>query len=178
MVANNNGQYQQFTSVNPEECLLMVPESAIVDYILAPVWGAYGNMQLHNLKYYTLTTLSSDASMGYTSTGRSYVANSVATIYAYANGGYAFKQWSDGNMENPRSLIVTSDTNVSLMMSNADITINPVAIKIILIKDTLLAVLISVLLIFQSLNQPFLALFQCPKVQELLEPHLQVNHQF
>lgn len=113
MVANNNGQYQQFTSVNPEECLLMVPESAIVDYILAPVWGAYGNMQLHNLKYYTLTTLSSDASMGYTSTGRSYVANSVATIYAYANGGYAFKQWSDGNMENPRSLIVTSDTTLT-----------------------------------------------------------------
>lgn len=112
VVANNNDQYQQFTSVDPEECLLMVPESAFVDYILAPVWGAYGNMQLHNLKYYTLTTLSSDATMGYTSIGRSYVANSIATIQAYANDGYAFKQWNDGNTNNPRNMLITSDTTL------------------------------------------------------------------
>ena len=32
------------------------------------------------------------------------------TIQAYPNQGYAFKQWSDGNTENPRSVILTCDT--------------------------------------------------------------------
>ena len=40
-----------------------------------------------------------------------YNHGATATISATANSGYRFVQWSDGNTENPRTLIVTGDAN-------------------------------------------------------------------
>ena len=39
-------------------------------------------------------------------------ADNSATITATANKGYRFMKWSDGNTENPRTIIVTSDVNL------------------------------------------------------------------
>lgn len=36
--------------------------------------------------------------------------NNSATITAYANSGYLFDHWSDGNTDNPRTISVTSDS--------------------------------------------------------------------
>lgn len=36
--------------------------------------------------------------------------NNSATITAYANSGYQFDHWSDGNTDNPRTISVTSDS--------------------------------------------------------------------
>ncbi len=40
-----------------------------------------------------------------------YIDGSQATILAIANKGYAFVKWSDGNTENPRTIIANSDLN-------------------------------------------------------------------
>lgn len=39
--------------------------------------------------------------------------NPTAVFNAIANDGYSFSYWSDGNSDNPRSLIVTQDTSIT-----------------------------------------------------------------
>ena len=43
----------------------------------------------------------------------------TAVFNAIPNSGYRFDHWSDGNTENPRSLIVTSDTNIAAYFAAA-----------------------------------------------------------
>ena len=43
----------------------------------------------------------------------------TAVFNAIPNSGYCFDHWSDGNTENPRSLIVTSDTNIAAYFAAA-----------------------------------------------------------
>ena len=67
----------------------------------------------YNLKYpapnYTLT-LSSNETQGTIRTIRALACNNdTAIIYAQANAGYHFTSWSDGNIDNPRTLIMTQD---------------------------------------------------------------------
>ncbi len=59
---------------------------------------------------YTLTAGSSDATMGSVTGGGTYNAGATATLTATPNTGYRFVQWQDGNTDNPRTVIVTSDT--------------------------------------------------------------------
>ena len=71
------------------------------------------NWEYYNLEYpeanYTLT-LSSDEAQGTINTLRSLACNNdTAVIYAQANTGYQFTSWSDGNTDNPRTLIMTQD---------------------------------------------------------------------
>ena len=57
-----------------------------------------------------VSVLSNDESMGTTS-GRMYVADSTKVdISASALEGYYFSKWSDGNTDNPRTILVTQDT--------------------------------------------------------------------
>lgn len=67
----------------------------------------------YNLEYpeanYTLT-LSSDEAQGTINTLHALECNNdTAVIYAQANTGYQFTSWSDGNTDNPRTLIMTQD---------------------------------------------------------------------
>lgn len=67
----------------------------------------------YNLEYpeanYTLT-LSSDEAQGTINTLHALECNNdTAVIYAQANAGYHFTSWSDGNIDNPRTLIMTQD---------------------------------------------------------------------
>lgn len=71
------------------------------------------NWEYYNLEYpeanYTLT-LSSDEAQGTINTLRSLACNNdTAVIYAQANTGYQFTSWSDGNTDNPRTIIMTQD---------------------------------------------------------------------
>ena len=58
---------------------------------------------------FTITALSSNASMGSVTGGGNYAENATATLTATANDGYAFAQWQDGNTDNPRSITVTEN---------------------------------------------------------------------
>ena len=61
----------------------------------------------------TLTVLSNDATMGYVSGSGIYKTGEVVTISATANQGYHFVQWSDGNTDNPRTIVLTQDTTLT-----------------------------------------------------------------
>ena len=55
----------------------------------------------------TITVTVNDATMG----SASYTLDgNTAVLTATANEGYSFLTWSDGNMENPRTVTITSDT--------------------------------------------------------------------
>ncbi len=78
-------------------------------------YAAYQNSTWsnYNLEYqepnYTLT-LSSDTTQGTIRTHRALACNNdTAIIYAQANIGYHFTSWSDGNTDNPRTIIMTQD---------------------------------------------------------------------
>lgn len=64
----------------------------------------------HITQYYTLTVLSDNPTMGTVSPGGTYEENSDVTIEAFANNGYHFTQWNDANTQNPRQIVLTSDT--------------------------------------------------------------------
>ena len=58
---------------------------------------------------FTITTAVNDDAMGSVTEGGEYAYGSEITLTAIANSGYRFAQWSDGNTENPRTIIVTEN---------------------------------------------------------------------
>lgn len=59
---------------------------------------------------YVLCLDVNDAAMGSVAGGGLYRMGETATLTATANEGYRFVGWQDGNTDNPRSIIVVSDT--------------------------------------------------------------------
>ncbi|MBQ9418620.1 MAG: S8 family serine peptidase [Bacteroidales bacterium] len=60
---------------------------------------------------YTLTANSANIMQGMVSGGGTYNSGSTATLTATAASGYHFLRWQDGNTDNPRSIVVTQDSN-------------------------------------------------------------------
>ncbi|MBO7585708.1 MAG: hypothetical protein J6T13_00810 [Bacteroidales bacterium] len=58
---------------------------------------------------YTITVGVNDASMGSATGGGKYDVNTEVTLTATPNTGYDFVKWSDGNTDNPRTVVVTAD---------------------------------------------------------------------
>ena len=78
---------------------------------------------------YAITVGSNNAKMGSVSGGGTFDYLTTASISATANYGYAFKQWNDGNYDNPRRVTITRDTaftavfvpdEVSVAVASAD----------------------------------------------------------
>ena len=63
----------------------------------------------NNATQYTLTVNSADPTMGSVSGGGTYNEDAAATLTATANSGYHFTHWQDGNTQNPRTIIVSSN---------------------------------------------------------------------
>ena len=57
-----------------------------------------------------LTLVSSDDNRGSVYWGGQFKPNTSVEILAYPNWGYHFTQWSDGNTDNPRTIVLTCDT--------------------------------------------------------------------
>jgi hypothetical protein len=60
---------------------------------------------------YYVSAIANHSSMGSVSGSGEYALNAIATITATPNSGYQFVQWNDNVIDNPRTLIVTSDMN-------------------------------------------------------------------
>jgi hypothetical protein len=58
---------------------------------------------------YTISVYSHDNSRGIVSGGGTYEEGTLVTLTATANSDYKFKEWHDGNTDNPRMIIVTQD---------------------------------------------------------------------
>ncbi|MBE6312410.1 MAG: hypothetical protein E7076_04585 [Bacteroidales bacterium] len=69
----------------------------------------------------TITVTSNNSQYGTVSGGGLYAANSTATLSAMPYEDYKFVQWSDGNKENPRQIVVMSDmTYTAVFEEDAD----------------------------------------------------------
>ena len=72
-----------------------------------PVYGV--NNDNLDKNEYTITVSSNDSSYGFVSGGGTYEEGTSVTLTATANSGYKFKEWNDGNTDNPRVITVTQD---------------------------------------------------------------------
>ena len=67
----------------------------------------------------TLTVRSANESQGSVSGGGTFDDGSTQTIQATPKAGFAFDKWSDGNMENPRTVKLTSDLTLTASFKTA-----------------------------------------------------------
>ncbi len=97
-----------------ENCTLKVPNEAYNDYLQHAYWGQFSNIEtLDTNLYKKLEILVNDTLFGYVNVSSGYYrVNNSITIYAIPNEGYEFTQWSDGNTENPRTIVLTEDTKL------------------------------------------------------------------
>ena len=79
-------------------------------------YDALGNRLSKNVSVsgttYTISVLASPSSSGRVTGGGTYYKGTTMELKAIANSGYLFSEWSDGVLDNPRSLTVNG--NVSL----------------------------------------------------------------
>lgn len=66
-----------------------------------------------SITQYTINTSVSPSGSGNVSGGGTYDSGTVVTLTATANTGYRFDSWSDGVINNPRSITVTSDQSLT-----------------------------------------------------------------
>ena len=94
-----------FPSAN--NCRLTVPCGSLGAYT-ASTWNELFNGRIEEGLSFELSLSANDETYG----NVAFEAQSceVATITATPNEGYEFTRWSDGNMENPRTVSLTSDT--------------------------------------------------------------------
>ena len=100
----------------------IVPCESVSAYENNIGWNVFTNIHGENCPF-IVTVISSNDSMGIVSGSGSYNEGDTVTLTATANSGYQFNHWSDGNTENPRSLIVTQDTTIEALFEIATYTI-------------------------------------------------------
>ena len=87
---------------------LWVPCGTVSAYSGSSFWGNFSDIRERLL--YTLNVSSADLTMGTASvTQQPTCTDSTAIISATPNMGYAFLQWNDGNTDNPRTIMLTSN---------------------------------------------------------------------
>lgn len=111
--ANTPPTIQSSTFQNvPTSIPLYVPCASGNSYAIANNWILFTN-QIQNYPY-DVTVHSSDAAMGSAVvTQVPTCSNNQAVVQATANTGYSFDRWSDNNTQNPRTLTVTADVNLT-----------------------------------------------------------------
>ena len=99
-------------------------------YLAASGWSSFSNIVDDACQKYTLSVVSANFQQGTVTGAGEYAAGSSVSISAIAKYGYRFLQWNDGNMENPRTVVVDSDTSFVAQFTpikfNVDATIYPV----------------------------------------------------
>ena len=95
---------------NISTCTLIVPKVAYTDYLHHAYWGQFLNIETIDVDYKKLTAIANNAEWGVVEGGDYYDNGDEATLTATPNDGYRFVKWSDGNTENPRTVVVTQDS--------------------------------------------------------------------
>ena len=95
------------TSTFPTNIPIYVPCGTLEAYKMATNWDKY------KLEYQNTATLALEVANkigGSVTTNREYDCVVDATITAAPDYGYHFVQWTDGNTNNPRDIVITQDT--------------------------------------------------------------------
>ena len=99
---------------------IYVPAASVDSYKSAPVWK---RKEILPLDYYNIQT-KADTARGTVSGSGNFAAKQAVTIYATPAENYHFKAWSDGNTENPRTMLVNADLNVTAIFEGDECTVN------------------------------------------------------
>lgn len=91
---------------------LYVPSGCVTAYQSAEFWSNFKNIQEKKNRY-TIEVYSSDNAKGCVQGGGEYDEGETVTLTAIPESGYRFVQWSDGNTENPRQIVVTEDLTLT-----------------------------------------------------------------
>ncbi len=86
---------------------------------------------------YIVTLNTNNASMGSVSGGGTYNAGTTVSIAATAFSGYHFDHWSDGNTQNPRTIIVTHDMSLTAYFVQDEVQTYIVTLNIVGITLTI-----------------------------------------
>ena len=100
----------------PDTCTLTVPCGSLEAYTTSD-WNTYFATRISEDLSFELSVSANDETYGRVA----FEAQSceVAIITATPNEGYEFTAWSDGNMENPRTVTITSDTAFMAIFTEA-----------------------------------------------------------
>ena len=98
-----------------------VPCGSVSAYTSASGWRLFTNIQ-GDPSDYTIEVSAQDSIMGIANVHFNYCNSSQ--ISATANYGYHFTQWSDGNTDNPRTLVLTQDTALTAEFTPNQYTIS------------------------------------------------------
>ena len=104
--------------INYKQLTVRVPKKSIEDYTNS-TWGRYYTIEPIEdpVVQYTLTLNVSNPVEGSVFGAGKYDAGTEVTISATANAGYEFVCWSDGNTDNPRTIILTEDMTLQALFS-------------------------------------------------------------
>ena len=103
----------------PDSIPVNIPCGMKTYYENDPDWSsAFSNF--HEAGSYTITVESNDDDMGTAGvTQQPTCTNNQATIQAVANSGCQFTKWSDNNTDNPRTVMLSSDTTLTAIFEVA-----------------------------------------------------------
>ena len=114
----NNAFYKYYDN-NPLESIF-VPCGTLNTYKKSSNWSSYASIIKYQPLLYTITTNAQNGSIKIEPDELN--ACSDITLTAIPNEGYHFTQWSDGNIDNPRAIVLTKDTTFTAEFSNIDPT--------------------------------------------------------
>ena len=107
----------------PQSVTVSVPCGSQESY--ASTWSYFSNF--NEVPLYTLKVQSNSEIMGSASiTTAPSCNNAAAAVAAMPNSGYQFVRWSDNNTDNPRTLMVTSDTTITAIFEAIPVSFNVV----------------------------------------------------
>lgn len=99
-------QYNVFMGHSDLKAITLNVRSKAYDaFNAAEVWkDMYIQVMENDIRTFTLSVSSADASKGITTMGGEYDEETEVLVYAAAKDGYQFSKWSDGNTDNPRTV--------------------------------------------------------------------------
>ena len=115
---------------------LYVPCESQAAYYTHANWGLFNTIECMDENKYTVA-VTCNADEGSVFGAGTYVEGTEVTLAAIPNKGYEFIQWSDGNTDNPRKIVVTGDVNLAAIFTKVNTAIDdavsdqPAASKII-----------------------------------------------
>ena len=95
-----------FCNVDCSQIPLYVPNESAVQYKVTDQWKNFGVKPLNPFN----CTVNASASHGIVEGAGEYEGYSNVILKVIPENGYIFKQWSDGNTDNPRTIIIERDT--------------------------------------------------------------------
>ena len=100
---------------------IWVPRASLDAYKAAPVWK---RKEIMPLDYYTVSVAKTDTARGSVIGGGNFAAKQAVTIFATPAEHYSFKAWSDGNTDNPRTIMLNADVNLTAVFEGEERTIS------------------------------------------------------